>query len=388
MRYRLDWLSIPDGLIRPAENPFFHLSGGQRRIVSYAYILALHILKSCDLDIIGFSHEYGHACIVPLESIHDTRFLYFVAVFVLILTMGLYLVMTTILHRQQQPQQQPRRTILSTGCILYLVHLSWMLTLFPISGIVKVGTFVADRIVVPSTISYTIIVAYVLTFWLDCKCYVSTFHVTRRFKWILLVGLIVPLSWRRIHVRTLQWMDSLPLLQSSLQTCPNSAKSHLEISKIYSGMYPQLYNLDVAHNHLKRVQEIDADYCDVHQQLAHVAIQRKPALQRHVLEFEEELLKALLCPYTMGGAMNLWKRYWDQTLNNMQPSSSSSSHATTDAAAVQARYNGYVHTINEAIAKADREDQERAEAAAAASAKSSSSAAAMKNKSPFVWGSK
>jgi hypothetical protein len=172
-----------------------------------------------------------------------------------------------------------------------------MATLFPISGIIKVGTFVADRIVVASTISTSVIIGTLLSTWLQP-------HTKRLWK-MTCVAVVYLVMWYRLHVRALQWMDSVSLLASSLDTCPRSAKSHLEMSKVHSGLYPNLFNLTKSLEHLKMVEEIDGDYCDVHQQYAHVYIQ-----QNEYLLFEQHLLKAILCPYTMGGSMELWRRYW------------------------------------------------------------------------------
>jgi hypothetical protein len=173
-----------------------------------------------------------------------------------------------------------------------------MATLFPISGVIKVGTFVADRIVVASTVSTSVLIGTLLTRWLQR----SKRNRVPKIAGCAAFGLI---WWFRLHVRSLQWMDSVPLLQSSLDTCPQSSKSHLEMSKVHSGLYPELLNLTRALHHLRRVEEIDADYCDVHQQYAHVYIQ-----QQEFLLFEQELLKGILCPFTMNGSLDLWRRYW------------------------------------------------------------------------------
>jgi hypothetical protein len=50
--------------------------------------------------------------------------------------------------------------------ILLLVFFAWMATLFPIAGILKIGTFMADRIVVPSTVG-TIFGGRLLALWID-----------------------------------------------------------------------------------------------------------------------------------------------------------------------------------------------------------------------------
>ena len=46
--------------------------------------------------------------------------------------------------------------------------------------------------------------------------------------------------------------------------------------------------------HLEQAEEIDPDYCDVHQQFAHLAIQ-----ENRFLEFEERLTNALTCSFTV-----------------------------------------------------------------------------------------
>jgi hypothetical protein len=288
MRFMLDWLSIPTGLIRPAENPFFPLEG-MDRARNYAYVLVIHIFKGWNLDFIGFSHEYGFECIRKLKKWTDPRF-------------GAVLATIAILvYAARKCRQQGLGAIL-----LLLFHLSWMATLFPISGVVKVGTFIADRIVVASTVSVSVLVGRWLTGWImpDGS---ATPH---RFKSCLVFGLFA-IMWFRVHHRALDWMDSYPLLTSSLRTCPRSAKSHLEVSKVYSGLVSELFDLNRSLSHLEKAEEIDPTYCDVHQQFAHVYIQ-----QQNLLEFEERLAKAILCPFSMAGASEMWRRYWPVVLQD------------------------------------------------------------------------
>jgi hypothetical protein len=153
--------------------------------------------------------------------------------------------------------------------------------------------------------------------------------------------------YRRIYERSQQWLDPKALLESSLQTCPNFAKAHVEISKIYSGLYPQIFNLTKSRYHLHRVEEIDPGFCDVHHQFALVAFQ-----EHKYPEFEERLLQSLLCQFTAGSAMPMWQKYWEIQLNEQQ----------NTPAAVQEnrrRYRSYQNVINEAIAKDAAEEQRR-----------------------------
>jgi hypothetical protein len=305
----------------------FHVA----RVIAYHFLLTLvisspckpSILKAWDLDIIGFSHEYGRACIHPLDSWNDPRMAVPLGI------IAFYGLVFLILAMQQR-----RRSVFSMSLILYLVHLAWMVTLFPISGIVKVGTFIADRLVVASSVSTCILVAYWLTSWMRMRAKQST----PRWKLAILV-ILAMFMWRRIHRRTLEWMDSKPLLESSLRTCPRFAKAHLETSKIYSGLYPHLLNLTKSRWHLQQVEEIDPDFCDVHQQFAYIAIQEN----NHV-EFEERLVQSLQCPFTMGAAVPMWQNYWEQTLRQGTPEA-------------RARYEGYMTVLNRAIQETERKEQ-------------------------------
>lgn len=343
MRFILDWLSIPEGLIRPAENPFYALQGWDR-FRNYSYVVAIHVFKSWALDFVGFSHEYGFECIRQLRDVGDPRF------GVVLLLAALLGYATHRSYRQFGPE----------GVLHLLFHLSWMATLFPISGIVKVGTFIADRITVASTVSVCILTARFLTTWLypvennnnnnsndaapSTTTTTTTTTITKkktkgRYTKFLLLWVVFSTLWSRVHYRALEWMDSIPLLESSLKTCPRSAKSHLEISKVYSGLVAEKFDLAQSLHHLDRVSEIDPTYCDVHQQYAHVYVQ-----QQELLKFEKRLTKAILCPFTMGGATEMWRRYWPVV--------------TKDNPEAQRRMDKYSRYIDAAVQREQQQQQQ------------------------------
>ena len=386
-RHYMDWLSIPEGLIRPAENPYFRLKGVER-LVNYAHVTSLHIAKAWDMDWVGFSHEYGYQCLTPIETWRDVRILIPVGYGLILVIFPLiwFVLMeqcctvqslhidepwnetfdtqdfaedesdpanissdqytessedgNTVIDSSSNGAMPPSEELLksqtmsvwSTSFLIWAFHLSWMVTLFPIMGIVKVGTFVADRIVVCSSVSVCIMAAHVFASWLASSPkalsprYSASFDLLSSFgcssnsilcffvEWrVILVGALLLMGTRRILLRTWEWMDSYPLLASSIRTCPRSAKSHLEISKIYSGLYPEIFDLSEARAHLEQVEEIDPSYCDVHFQFSHVAIQ-----EQEFLELEERLVNALLCPFTTSQAMSMWQKYWEFTLRSGQ----------------------------------------------------------------------
>lgn len=291
-RWYLNTLDIPDGLIRPAENPFYRFEG-TKRFFSYLYVLGIHISKSFLYDPIGFSHEYGFDCVPAADSFEDSRLL-------LNLLIGALMVFFLVVSLRSS----------SFGNVLdVLVALSWLTTLFPISGIVKVGTFIADRIIVPSSISCAIYGGYLLTSWIHSKpSEVSSGSksgtISRVLKWGVIFAGFSNLSYKVMY-RGYEWTDAYRLLESSYRACPNSAKTNMEMAKCLNGMYPERLDLDLSLKHVARAQEIDPSYCDVHEQFAIIEFQRN-----NYLEFEGNLTKAVVCQFTMKKAMNMWQQYW------------------------------------------------------------------------------
>ena len=294
-RKQYDTLSIPDGLIRPAENPFYALTGTTRAL-TYALLLAIHVGKVALIDPIGFSHEYGFECIRNVTGLGDVRLLAPVSICLIVVVGTL-----ASAKRGWDP--------LMTWAVL----VSWFLTLFPVSGMIKVGTSIADRIVMASTFAFAIFGGRFLSYFLidfgqnTKKGRRSTANLGVMFLKLGLTGIFFAALYARVHYRSVEWMDSLTLLESSLRSCPRSAKSNLEISKIYSGLYPEHFDLGKAISLLEKAEEIDPKYCDVHQQFAHCYIQ-----QGKYLEFEERLTNAVLCPFSMSASVPLWQRYWKQ----------------------------------------------------------------------------
>lgn len=326
-RAYFDTLNIPDGLIRPAENPFYHFEG-DHRVRNYLYTLAIHIAKSTGFwDPIGFSHEYGFDCIPELQTWQDPR---------LSLPLGIgCLLLLSLMLAVRFPQTLLGPTAMQWG---------WLITLFPISGIVKVGTFVSDRIVVPLTVSVSLWIGIGLWFWITRGIHRWAFPPAPM--QMIVVGWLLTMTCIKVHTRALQWMDPISLLESSLQTCPRFAKAHMELSKVHSGLYPDKFDLRMARYHLDIAQEIDPEMCDVHQQLAHVAIQ-----EGNYLEYEKELTQAVLCPFTMGGAFPMWQRYWQVALN------SATTALENERMEILQRQEKYKQIIQEAVKKAQEKEE-------------------------------
>jgi len=332
LRHYNDWISIPDGLIRPAENPYYSFMG-MTRVLNYAYIISIHISKSVGVgltDWVGFSHEYGYDCIPQIEGWSDDRLLIPLGIAITFFCIGWKCILLGL------------REI-----ILFIVGCCWVLaTLFPISGIVKVGTFIADRIVIASSVGSSILWGYLLTCWIAPE---YNDNIQKKSKIKNLGKYFVCFIWLsilsiKVHTRSKEWMDSKSLLHSSLYACPRSAKSNLEISKLYSGLDPDKVDLALALDYIEKAEKNSPEYCDVHFQYAHVLIQ-----QHKYLEFEDRITKGVLCPFTMYNSYSLMKRYWTSVLQDPR-------QGNDDA---KKRYQKYNKIIEDAIRKEEKAQQDQ-----------------------------
>ena len=283
-RYLWGTLTIPTALLERAEAPFHDLQGMQR-ILSYSYIGAIHVGKSFGIDLVGFAHEYSYVCIEPIRSLSDFRLL----APLLILAMVACLVV----------EITERRSI--RFALLVLTALAWMATLFPILGFLKVGTFIADRLVVPSTI-------VVSSFGGHAIAVQIVNSKTHRPMKILLAAYFLFGFWApRVWQRTRDWTEHSLLFERTRKTCPNSAKNLLQLSKVCSGSAgAQHIDLAKSLELVQQAHEADPDFCRVHFQFAHVYLQ-----QHQYQPAEYHLTRAVHCPSSASQALELWNRYWN-----------------------------------------------------------------------------
>jgi len=226
LRYKYDTLSILEALIRNAENPFYRFTG-THRVINYCYVFAVHVFKGVGFDPIGFSHEYGYNCVPEIESISDSRLFFPLFIY------GFLIICFEIGMRRSFYGDHE-------FSLKFIFGLSWMSTLFPITGIIRVGTFIADRMIVPFTFGVAILAGNIVTDWLlppkMSRYPVEVLKKDKKLRGRLAqVFLMIALMSIKLKQRTENWMSSVNLLESSLKTCPRYAKVNLELSKVYSG---------------------------------------------------------------------------------------------------------------------------------------------------------
>ena len=253
-RYTNGSLTIPDGLIRPAENPFYNkIDNGewtyQHRIINYSYVLSLHIMKSFGVEMIGFSHEYGFDCIpeIKLPIVQRTSSSSWAMDLRVLLPLSLVVFFVGLVvwawygwnnnGRQQTKESSKSEKQLThhhqhdriQRLLLLLTFFAWLATLFPIAGFLKVGTFVADRLVIASTFGTCIfggrLIAVLLT--TDDRDDSSGDEQHRPalairpktiIKHTILLYLFTNHLAKQTHNRSSEWMDEFSLMTSSLNT--------------------------------------------------------------------------------------------------------------------------------------------------------------------------
>ena len=204
-RYYFNTLDINYQLIRKAENAFFNFTGLQRYL-SFAWVTAYHIGKAFTVDPIGQAHEYGFYCVRPISDFSDLRLVYPFGIMMSMLSIG-YLCLragpSTVMH--------------------FLVFTSWLATLFPISGIIRVGTFISDRLTVAASFVFCVFVGKGIVIAGSHSRRTGRFGI-----YLCLLRLYLSSIYQRNHVRTLEWTNNVSLLESGLRVCPKSSKMNLE----------------------------------------------------------------------------------------------------------------------------------------------------------------
>jgi len=290
-RFYFDSLDIPISLIRPAENPFYPLTGF-KRFMNYSMILSFHVWKSLAFyDPVGRSHEYGFNCIPEVNDWNDPRILWPILTLLLFLLSGFYFFMVKL-----------------DSFLLWAMIMSWYITLYPVSGLTRVGTFVADRICFASTVPFAIFAGY----------FASKIRLTslnrKNMILIFFVSFSIFTLGQNVFYGTLAWMTNLSLHEQSMLSCPNSAKGNLEMAKMYSGAYPDLINMTISKSYTTKAETIDPNFCDVHKQWALILFH-----ENKYLEFEDRLTKSVLCDFTSHWGLKTFHEYWEAIIQENDP---------------------------------------------------------------------
>ena len=210
-RYYFEFLSIHKFMFQDIISPYYNFKG-LRRFWNYIMITAIHFLKGLYLDPIGVAHEYAYNCVPELKGMTDLRLLWPFAIYTGFAGSAIVSLRLGIKHT-----------------LYYLVFAAWFATLFPITGIITTGTFIADRLVVPCTVASSIYIAKGITYILFDKPLLGKYTMQ------VVVPLILCYFANISDVTfklTQSWTSRPSMLKMTIDACPNNIKAITEMGII------------------------------------------------------------------------------------------------------------------------------------------------------------
>lgn len=155
--------------------------------------------------------------------------------------------------------------------------LVWLVIPFaPLTGVVfTLGTLLAERLLYLCSVGFCFVLALLL-FRLAATAASAAAGRRQATRWVtrgvFLAAIAGLVAWYTTQTRAYNvvWQDDAHLFLHAVAVCPRSAKSHLQVSKLFSNAG----YLDEAWRHLQQAKAIDAAFCDVHLQEAFILLGR------------------------------------------------------------------------------------------------------------------
>ena len=266
-------------------------------------------------DRAGIAHEYGFNSVPPLSiEYFEPGYLVLLGTIMSIVGCAVFCFLN------------------GTGTFLhYLVFASWFATLFPITGIVPTGTFIAERLMYPSTVAVAIYGARLLTGLIVVRTSDSTMDFTQTCFRLIVLILAAKSTYIGVHDRICDWCDSTRLLQTTLRNFPNNAlsKYDLGIRIVKEGID---HNVTFAQELFESALEILPSFCRNHFPLAILAEMRNDLVNK-----EYHLVEAIFCSTTNNDASAYYTKTWTNLLAKTSTESLEAYHQLTEFYANQSK---------------------------------------------------
>lgn len=309
-------------LVRKTENPFAFVQSNTERTLSIMYLHFRYFLLL--LYPYEQSAEYAFDCIKKVDSILDKRN---------ILSFGMYLTIfsilsgefnTLVVHSNRKSKkiedEMKQEVDLPPGSLLFAF--TWLLIPFvPASAVfLRLGTLLAERLLYIPSIGYCMALSIfirsaVLTahkvlspkFSLTFPLIASSGYLS---KFVQYAVVILLTSWYayKSHMYIPSWKNDTTLFLHTLAVCPESAKVHLQVGKIYINTG----DFEKAIHHIHMAKHIDSDFCDVGYQEAIIQLLHYKDMDGAIKLAAENLN----CVYTNMHSWELISKLWDSQLQS------------------------------------------------------------------------
>ena len=182
-----------------------------------------------------------------------------------------------------------------------MVFASWFATLFPITGIITTGTFIAERLMYPSAVAFSIfsgrIIFQILVLNPSAKKELDIPQIGSK---LIMFLMFLFYMYASVKHRISDWCISNRLILRTLERFPKNAKANHDAVAYYISHQ----NLEKALEHAERAVEILPEFCHAHYTIASL----NRAMNR-IEEYEYHLLKAIPCMNSYEKALPEYMKY-------------------------------------------------------------------------------
>lgn len=309
-------------LLRRAENPFAFLTG-QTWVMSTLHLYTRYFFLL--LYPYEQSPEYSFNCISAVESWQDMRNVYSLWLLSTLLCIGLTSLYYTAKNRDYT---------------LFHIMLWLIIPFIPLTGIVfTLGTLLAERLLYLCSIGYCFLFVYLLYHLIHKLVNFNSEQSKRKgtsfvMNMVFTSVVIAVCSWYSQRTRKYNqvWKSDETLFLHAVKVCPTSAKSNLQVSKLYSNRGDMVN----ATRHLLQARSVDSAFCDLDLQEAFILLgplsSKSPSytgnpnnmiqeeegslgygltLPKRLAQAERSLLRSLHCIYTSRQALGMLQQIWD-----------------------------------------------------------------------------
>ncbi|RYH20080.1 DUF1736 domain-containing protein [archaeon] len=270
--------------------------------------------------------EYSFNCIPSVKSWSDVRAFQSMSMLAAICFLVLYSIKLAVEAEKAAlvlPSEADKGRVVRSGYLL-MDGLMWLLvSFFPLTGIVfRLGTLLAERLLFLPSVGFCLVQSYLL-YHLTKRLmkHMSTSNLAQKTCFYSVAAVIVSFYIQKAREYNPHWKNDASLFLHTVHVCPNSAKSQLQVSKLYSMSINDPYlNLTLAWHHLNRSIEIDPDFCDNDFQRAYLNVLHANTLQlgqstmlvydNYISTAIEHLLGNLQCVFTNNKAVELLNKLW------------------------------------------------------------------------------
>ncbi|KRZ15072.1 Transmembrane and TPR repeat-containing protein 4 [Trichinella zimbabwensis] len=236
-----------------ADNPAAFHSDKFFRVINYLYLWMFNFWILVNPSALCFDYSMG--CIPLITTMSDYRLW-----FTILSTLGVVFAGIVLLKRITKLDSFDfKKQLLYFSCILSSL-MALVIPFLPASNVlVSVGFVIAERVLYIPSLGYCLLIAYAFMKTVIEKPKLSNW--AKKLFWLMIIMFTL-----KSIMRSIQWQNEYTLYFSGLSVCPNNAKVHYNLAKVYADDG----NKDKAYNHYLKSIILKPDYEQALNNLANI----------------------------------------------------------------------------------------------------------------------